>query len=170
MTRSAIHIHVPSKKYAYQSLKLVYGINNHTIYKLISILGLKPNSLNINLTKKNLINKLNDILPLMRIDFKLRLITFSRIVLLIYNQTYRGMRHIQGLPTRGQRTHANAKTPKKLKSLGKHLPFKLKRKLPVEVSKQSSKKALKQKKKIKLSKKKKGKLKTKQKVLKKNKK
>ena len=27
---------------------------------------------------------------------------------------YRGMRHVQGLPLRGQRTHTNGKTQKKL--------------------------------------------------------
>lgn len=35
--------------------------------------------------------------------------------------TYRGLRHISGLPLRGQRTHTNAKTQERIKNLYKRL-------------------------------------------------
>lgn len=155
------------KKYAHQTLKKVYGLNHQTIKKIIGILALKPNAMGSNLIKKNLFNQTNEIFNSLRIEFRLRLIIFSRIVLLIYTRTYRGLRHMQGLPSRGQRTHANAKTPKRLKSLGKNFPFKFKRKIVLERSKKIVKQNIKQKKKVKLSVKQKGKLKAKQKILKK---
>ena len=34
---------------------------------------------------------------------------------LIKVSTYRGFRHVQGLPSRGQRTHTNARTSRKIK-------------------------------------------------------
>jgi len=160
----------PLKKYAYQTLKKIYGINKNTINKIIGILALKPNTGGIKLTKQSIINKLNVFIPYLRIEFKLRLIIFSRIILLIYNKSYKGMRHIQGLPCRGQRTHANGKTPKNLKITGKNLPFKIKRKIKFEKIQHKNKKFIKQKKKVKISKKQKGKLKAKQKILKKKKK
>jgi len=44
-----------------------------------------------------------------------------------FSGSYRGIRHIQGLPCRGQRTHANGKTTRRLKSTGANLPFNFKR-------------------------------------------
>lgn len=155
-------------KYIYQSLKKVYGLNKQTIKKIIGILCLKQKAL-FNIENKNIRNKLNEMFLTMIIDFKLRLITFSRIILLIYTKTYRGMRHIQGLPSRGQRTHANGKTPKALKTMGKNLPFRLKRKTTLEITNNLPKRNKPTKKKIKLSKKQKGKLKAKQKTQKKKK-
>lgn len=162
---------INTNKYVYQSMMQVYGINKSTCHKMLGVLAVRKNSPNGSLIKGRVKNKLIPILPLLNIRFKLKLITFSRIVLLIYRKTYRGMRHIQGLPTRGQRTKANGKTPKNLKATGKNLPFKLKKKNISQFNKLNEKKKFqKQKKKIKLSKKQKGKLKAKQKVMKKAKK
>jgi len=89
-------LHLSHKKYVYQSLKKIYGLNNPTIFKFISILGLKPKSLSVNLTNKFIINRINELFFILKIDFRLKLIIFSRILLLIYNKTYKGIRHIQG--------------------------------------------------------------------------
>lgn len=45
------------------------------------------------------------------------------MLLKIKNRTYVGLRYLQHLPTRGQRTHANAKTPKKLHAKHQQYPF-----------------------------------------------
>lgn len=66
---------------------------------------------------------LNNVFTTLRIAFRLRLIIFSRMCLHIFTGSYRGIRHIQGLPCRGQRTHANGKTPRRLKSQGHNFPF-----------------------------------------------
>ena len=162
-------IRIIQQKYAYQSFRQIFGLNKQTIRKILGILGLKQNASGINLERKFIINKIKQISLEMRLEFKLRLIIFSRIILLIYTGKYRGMRHIQGLPTKGQRTHANGKTPKSLKALGKNIPFRFKRKSVAESSIKNPKKLGKPKKKTKLSKKQKGKLKAKQKTLKKKK-
>ena len=120
------------KKYIYQSLRKVFGINKHTVEKVIGILGIKKKSYQ-HIDDINIRKKLKEMFLPMIVDFKLRLIIFSRILLLIFTKTYRGMRHIQGLPSRGQRTHANGKTPKSLKKHGKNLPFPLRRRIKLEL-------------------------------------
>jgi len=128
-------IKIPSKKYAKQSLLTLYGINHSTANKIIGIFRLHPRALDTYLRRKRLASLINDTLTSLRINFRLRLIIFSRICLLIATSTYRGLRMLQGLPTRGQRTHANGKTLKKLKISGKFFPFKVKlRKISQEKS------------------------------------
>jgi len=165
-------LRIQIKKYAFQTIKNIYGINKITVKKIIGILGLPHMTPGINLNRRSINKHLKNILSTMRLEFRLRIIVFSRIILLIYNKTYRGMRHLQGLPTRGQRTHANGKTPKKLKLTGNNIPFKFKNYAPIIKnkiikSKSTQKANIKQKKKVKLSVKQKGKLKAKQKLLRK---
>ena len=49
------------------------------------------------------------------IDIALRILTKQNIARLSSISSYRGWRHYIGLPCRGQRTHSNAKTCRKLK-------------------------------------------------------
>jgi len=160
-------IKIPSKKYAKQSLLTLYGINHSTANKIIGIFRLHPRALDTYLRRKRLASLVNDTLTSLRINFRLRLIIFSRICLLIATSTYRGLRMVQGLPTRGQRTHANGKTLKKLKISGKFFPFKLKIRKKIEkIQKKSlkNKKIIQQKQKQKLTSKQKAKQKAKNKA------
>jgi small subunit ribosomal protein S13 len=43
----------------------------------------------------------------------------QRIDELVSIKSYRGLRHRQGLPVRGQRTHTNGRTAKKLRKIRK---------------------------------------------------
>jgi len=113
------------KKSSYQVLKSLYGLNTCTVNKIVGLLGLHPQSKNKYFFSTRQRNKTAEILASLRIGFRLRLIIFSRILLQCHLKTYRGIRHIDSLPCRGQRTHANAKTPARLKLQGKHIPFKL---------------------------------------------
>jgi len=112
------------RRKAIQVLKSLYGINQITANKITGLLGLHPQAINRHLFSPRYRDRLRVILVTLRIDFKLRLIIFSRILLQCFLKTYRGIRHNQGLPCRGQRTHANAKTPARLRLQGKNLPFK----------------------------------------------
>jgi small subunit ribosomal protein S13 len=112
---------LPKNKFL-TGLKKVYGLNNSTILKICKSLGFnstiffnKLSQKHINLilqwiSKNNII--LNDDLKKNIEDNKNSLINIK---------LYRGIRHKEGLPTRGQRTHTNSKTQKRL-SL--HLPKK----------------------------------------------
>jgi len=112
------------RKYARQALVSFYGINTCTANKIIGVLGFHPQTRDFNLLIYRNRDRVRYLLASLRIDFRLRLIVFSRICLLIFTGTLRGIRHLQGLPCRGQRTHANGRTPRRLKKAVRNFPFK----------------------------------------------
>jgi small subunit ribosomal protein S13 len=114
------------KKFARQMLTSLYGINTCTANKIIGLLALHPLSLSRELSRRKYSEPLGQILDSLRIGFRLRLIIFSRICLHVFIKSYRGIRLLQGLPTKGQRTHANGKTTRRLKTSGANFPFKIK--------------------------------------------
>ena len=118
-------IRLTKRTYIKQSLQLNYGIGSITANKIIGCFHLRPTAPYKLLQRKKYKFYISQILPKLRIGFRLRLIVFSRMCLLISIDTYRGLRMIQGLPTRGQRTHANGKTPKALHKQLSFFPFRL---------------------------------------------
>ena len=97
-------------------LKNIYGIGKSKS-KLIS----KQLGLSKNLKIKNLSNEqISQLLKLiensnMVITSDLRKLKNSITVKLVSIKSYRGLRKINGLPVRGQRTHTNAKTARKIR-------------------------------------------------------
>lgn len=114
------------QKFARPMLISLYGINICTANKILGLLALHPLSPGKQLLRLKNAEALEQILGSLRIGFRLRLIVFSRICLQLFTHSYRGIRRLQGLPTKGQRTHANAKTTRRQLASGTHLPFKLK--------------------------------------------
>jgi len=114
------------KKFARHMFVSLYGINICTANKIVGLLRLHPQSAGSNLLRKRYSSQYPIILDSLRIEFRLRLIVFSRICLQLFCGTYRGVRRFQGLPCHGQRTHANGKTPRRLKSAGSNFPFNFK--------------------------------------------
>lgn len=119
-------IKLVKRVYIKQSLQLHYGIGSVTANKIIGCFRLHPRAPYTLLRRQRYNFYLNQTLPKLRIGFRLRLIVFSRMCLLISIDSYRGLRMMQGLPTRGQRTHANGKTPKALHKQLNFFPFRLK--------------------------------------------
>lgn len=109
------------RKFARSSLVSLYGVNVCTAIKILGLLGIHPRAIHRNLNRRY--KALVPVLGLLRISFRLRLIVFSRICLQMFTVTYRGIRRSQGLPSKGQRTHANAKTARRLRANGASLPF-----------------------------------------------
>ena len=105
-----------SDKNLIQHLSKSYGIGHKTSLRICDDLGLCPKNL-----YKNYSASFQD-----RIDFYIqqhfytdrvyRLIVKNDINRYIDISCYRGIRHSRGLPCRGQRTHGNAKTVKKIRS------------------------------------------------------
>lgn len=116
------------KKFARLMLVSIYGINICTANKIIGLLALHPLSRSSQLARLKYAEPLGLILDSLRIGFRLRLIVFSRICIQLFTLplSYRAIRRLQGLPTKGQRTHANGKTPRRLKASGTNFPFNLK--------------------------------------------
>jgi small subunit ribosomal protein S13 len=95
-------------------LKLEYGINDQTVSGIYKSLGLNTRCLFDKLTKKQLGN-LNQNLKSFNIGKRLKDTTKEILNFSIKLKNYKGIRHKLKYPARGQRTHTNAKTKKKIK-------------------------------------------------------
>lgn len=104
------------KKYLFFGLKMIYGIGASISASLCHRLGFQKKFLLKNLTEEDIyaISQLVDELKF-NIKGDLERWLKQKVDFLSTLKTYRGIRHRQGLPVRGQRTHTNASTPKKLR-------------------------------------------------------
>ena len=102
-----------TKKSVIFALKKIYGIGSTQAVKICKILGFSQNFKTSSLTNdqiKKLIKTI-DLLGLVISSNLKKKKTFA-LKRLVNLKTYRGIRGIQGLPVRGQRTHTNGKTSK----------------------------------------------------------
>lgn len=103
-----------NKKKAYIALTCIYGIGIPTSKKILNELQIDINVKVSELTETNISN-LRDFLE--KEDFKLegdlkRLVSLN-IKRLIDINSFKGKRHLKGLPVRGQRTRTNNRTSRK---------------------------------------------------------
>lgn len=107
-----IGIDIPGNKRLVISLTYIYGIGKAVSEEVVKKLGLNENMRAHNLSEEE-ISKLNALLTSEYIvEGDLRRQVQGNIKRLISTNSYRGMRHRLGLPTRGQRTRTNARTRK----------------------------------------------------------
>jgi small subunit ribosomal protein S13 len=108
------------KKYLVHGLESVYGIGCFLSKRICQSLGFQKSFQLKNITNEQIFHLSQSVdewnYPL---KGELQRIIKQRIDKLATLKTFRGIRHRQGLPVRGQRTHTNAKTQKKLKYLKK---------------------------------------------------
>nr|YP_010616488.1 ribosomal protein S13 [Peronosclerospora sorghi]WAU47953.1 ribosomal protein S13 [Peronosclerospora sorghi] len=105
-----------SKKILY-SLTILYGINKFQSKKICKNIGINP-KITLDKIKSNQINRLiTYINKNLKIEHFLKKKKTERLNELLEIKSNRGIRQNQGLPVRGQRTHTNAKTTKKLKNI-----------------------------------------------------
>jgi len=104
------------KKYLIHGLKTVYGLGNFLSKKICKSLGFQKTFLLKNISDEQIFH-LSQSVEEWNIPLKgdLQRWLKQKIDKLVTLKTFRGIRHRQGLPVRGQRTHTNAKTQKKLK-------------------------------------------------------
>jgi small subunit ribosomal protein S13 len=99
------------------SLTILYGINEYQSKKICKNIGINP-QITLNKLKNNHVNRLiNYINKNLKVEQLLKKAKTEKINELIEIKSIRGIRQNQGLPVRGQRTHTNAKTSKKLKKI-----------------------------------------------------
>lgn len=107
-----IGIDIPGNKRLVISLTYLYGVGKAVSEEIIRKLGLDENMRAQNLSEEE-ISKLNALLTSSYVvEGDLRRQVQNNIKRLISINSYRGMRHRLGLPTRGQRTRCNARTRK----------------------------------------------------------
>ena len=105
-------VDLPARKRAEIGLTYIYGIGRTRSKSILHRVGVDPNRKIQDLTEE----EVNNIRVLLEgegsVEGDLRKEISLNIKRLIEMGSYRGLRHRRGLPTRGQRTHTNARTRK----------------------------------------------------------
>ena len=107
---------LPEKKPIQLGLRYVYGINKNRAFLICKKLGFSLNLRvkNLSVTQINQITKVVGFLNLV-VANDLQKSNLLNKKKLVFIKSYRGLRRQKGFPVRGQRTHTNAKTSKKIK-------------------------------------------------------
>lgn len=106
-------VSIPMAKKIKISLCYVYGIGHHRALLICNQAGVNPEKRVKDLSDEE-ITKITNATKSYQIEGDLRTKIMMDIRRLVGIGCYRGQRHKKGLPVRGQRTHTNAKTSKKL--------------------------------------------------------
>ena len=103
---------LPTNKSLFLSLQSIFGVNRTSACKVCSILGVSQKTK----LKQLSANQLDKLTNVCRDEIRDNLFRkkLKNITFLIQLKHYRGIRHMFGLPSRGQRTRTNAATSKKI--------------------------------------------------------
>jgi small subunit ribosomal protein S13 len=105
-------VDLPPKKRAEIGLTYIYGIGRTRSKSLLHRAGIDPNKKVGDLSEEEVNNVRNILEEEGAVEGDLRKEVSLNIRRHIEMGSYRGLRHRRGLPTRGQRTHTNARTRK----------------------------------------------------------
>lgn len=113
-------VELPNHKRLQVALTYIYGIGRSRALEICDICGLDPLARVGELTDEDL-NRVREMIDRdYRVEGDLRREVQANIRRLIEIGSYRGRRHRQGLPVRGQRTKTNARTRKgRAKTVGR---------------------------------------------------
>jgi small subunit ribosomal protein S13 len=115
-------INIPLNKRAEIGLTYIYGIGRPTANRLLTDLGISPDTQVRNLTEDE-VGRLRDAIDNeLTVEGDLRRERSQNVKRLMEIGCYRGLRHRRGLPVRGQNTKTNARTrkgPKRMQVAGK---------------------------------------------------
>jgi len=112
-------IRLNPEKHLILSLTTLYGIGLNTAKKLCAHLGFSSRLFVKDLNEKQQYLLIRAIKQTLRVENNLKDYVKSRIQRLIENESNRGFRHRNHLPVRGQRSHTNAKTAKRVSKIKK---------------------------------------------------
>src|SRR5579872_402834 len=103
-------VNLPNEKRIEASLPYIYGVGLSLSKKILNVAGIDPNKRTKDLTEAE-VNKLRDYIEKnFKVEGQLRQKIMLNIKRLKEIGAYRGIRHIKGLPVRGQRTKTNSRT------------------------------------------------------------
>lgn len=113
-----LETNLPENKSVLFSLTYIYGIGDSTAFRICKKLGFSSNLKIKDLTQEQVLEILHviDSLDLV-LNNELKKFRSLSLKNLIQIKSYRGLRRVRGLPTRGQRTHTNAKSARKSRRL-----------------------------------------------------
>jgi small subunit ribosomal protein S13 len=104
-------IDLPKHKRGVIGLTYIFGIGNSTAAKILDDAGIDQN-IKVEAWDDDQLNKIRSIINELKVEGALRSEVQLNIKRLIDINCYRGMRHRNGLPVRGQRTKTNTRTRK----------------------------------------------------------
>ncbi len=103
-------INLPNEKRIEASLPYIYGVGLPLAKRILAETGIDPNKRTKDLDEVEL-NKIRDYIDKrFKVEGQLRQQVLLNIKRLKEIGSYRGVRHIKGLPVRGQRTKTNSRT------------------------------------------------------------
>ncbi len=105
-------VDIPREKRVEVALTYIFGIGLPTSKKILSATGVNPDTRVKDLTEEETQKLRKEIEEHHKVEGDLRREVSMNIKRLIDIGCYRGLRHKQGLPVRGQRTKTNARTRK----------------------------------------------------------
>ena len=105
-------VNIPTNKRVIIALTYIHGIGRTTAVKIADKLGIDHTARVQDLTDEEVLRIRETIDADYQVEGDLRRDTAMNIKRLMDLRTYRGLRHRNGLPVRGQRTHTNARTRK----------------------------------------------------------
>ena len=117
-------VNIPVNKRIEVGLTYVHGIGRSTARKIVSQVGLDPDTYVKDLTDDEIV-KLREAVESNDVEGELRRERSQNIKRLSEIGAYRGLRHRRGLPANGQRTKTNARTrkgPRRMSVAGKRKP------------------------------------------------
>ena len=115
-------INIPLNKRVEIGLTYIYGVGQPTSKKLLSELGISPDTYVRDLTEDEVSRLRDQIDRDLMVEGDLRRERSQNVKRLMEIGCYRGLRHRRGLPVRGQNTKTNARTrkgPKRMQVAGK---------------------------------------------------
>lgn len=105
---------LPNNKKLKYALPKLFGIGSYSASKICSELGYSPNLTVNDLSIDQQFEITKKIKSEYKIELHLREEIKSNVQRYITNGSIRGFRHKNKLPVRGQRTHTNGKTPRRI--------------------------------------------------------
>ncbi len=103
---------IPNDKRLKIALTYVYGLGRKETLRLLEAVGLDPEQRARDLTEEDVTRINAELQANFVVEGQLRRQIIQNIQRLKDIRCYRGLRHIRGLPVRGQQTQANARTRK----------------------------------------------------------
>lgn len=110
-----LNTNLKSRKKLFIALNEIYGLGKHNCSQLCDLLGVSVERRLKQLSSLQLEQLTQLVNQNYNTGLEIRRSTLKNIQRLIKIASYRGFRHTEGLPVRGQRTHGNSRTRRKLK-------------------------------------------------------
>lgn len=107
-----VGIDIPREKRTEIALMYIYGVGRSLSNKILRETNINPDKRAKDLTDQEIAAITNLIQKNYKVEGDLRRANQQDIKRLMDIKSYRGLRHIKGLPVRGQRSHTNARTRK----------------------------------------------------------